>query len=287
MLVTIFHHPYNWLEANNARAFRKALESISDVILTGHEHDSSFELRERKLGERNQYIEGGALQDSANSGSAFNALLLDVAQRKQKFFQLQWDESKLKYVVVSQQPSDDFSEEGTAAAEEWEDFLGNRLRKRGEFELNTASQSFLSEPGATLHHSVRGELVLDDIFVFPDLRQVVYKTEANPHFVPGRLVLELVENKPHLLISGDEQSGKTSLAKMLFKALHDAGRIPVYLDGNAKLPAGERLYAYIEAQFSKQYSRAALESYKQFDRARRVVLLDNYHRLPMSSAHKA
>ena len=33
------HHPYGWLEPVNARALRAAIETASDVVLTGHEHN--------------------------------------------------------------------------------------------------------------------------------------------------------------------------------------------------------------------------------------------------------
>jgi hypothetical protein len=36
LALTLLHHPYNWLEPDNARALRKALETTSDLLLTGH-----------------------------------------------------------------------------------------------------------------------------------------------------------------------------------------------------------------------------------------------------------
>ena len=35
LTITLFHHPYPWLEAENGRQFRKKIESLSDIILTG------------------------------------------------------------------------------------------------------------------------------------------------------------------------------------------------------------------------------------------------------------
>ena len=40
LMLTLFHHPYNWLEPINGKAFRKQVEQSSDIILTGHEHVS-------------------------------------------------------------------------------------------------------------------------------------------------------------------------------------------------------------------------------------------------------
>src|SRR5205807_9361756 len=63
LLITIFHHPYSWLATTNARNFRKAIEESSDVVLTGHEHDFTKKTVTGLIGEVNQYIEGGALQE--------------------------------------------------------------------------------------------------------------------------------------------------------------------------------------------------------------------------------
>jgi 3',5'-cyclic AMP phosphodiesterase CpdA len=37
---SVFHHPYNWLDANNYRALKDAVEQTSDLVFTGHEHSA-------------------------------------------------------------------------------------------------------------------------------------------------------------------------------------------------------------------------------------------------------
>ena len=39
LVISVLHHPYNWITSNNARELRAALDRRSDLILTGHEHD--------------------------------------------------------------------------------------------------------------------------------------------------------------------------------------------------------------------------------------------------------
>lgn len=36
--ITLIHHPDNWLDPDNRKAFRKSIENSSDIILSGHEH---------------------------------------------------------------------------------------------------------------------------------------------------------------------------------------------------------------------------------------------------------
>jgi predicted MPP superfamily phosphohydrolase len=63
LVVSLFHHPYNWLESVNARAFRTSIERNSDLILTGHEHEfDQYVKTNRVSGETNEYIEGAVLR---------------------------------------------------------------------------------------------------------------------------------------------------------------------------------------------------------------------------------
>jgi predicted phosphodiesterase len=83
LTVALLHHPYNWLEAGTCRPFRKRIEQVADLVLTGHEHEATRRAQEGGGGERNTYVEGGALQDSEDrSASAFNALVLDLEKGK-------------------------------------------------------------------------------------------------------------------------------------------------------------------------------------------------------------
>lgn len=66
-VATLLHHPYGWLEPGNARELRRRVESTSDIVLSGHEHDSDSYLRVSRSGDETNYIEGGALQSSGDT----------------------------------------------------------------------------------------------------------------------------------------------------------------------------------------------------------------------------
>ncbi len=38
LIVSVFHHPYNWLQADIGIAFRDHIEHTSEIVLTGHQH---------------------------------------------------------------------------------------------------------------------------------------------------------------------------------------------------------------------------------------------------------
>jgi hypothetical protein len=279
MRVVMFHHPYNWGEPVNSRQFRKRVESIADLILTGHEHDATRRVQEGDGGERNTHVEGGALQDSEDwAASSFNVFVLDTGPKKQKFARFEWEAGH--YSLVGGTSGD----EGAGLA--WEDFQVNRLRERGRFEINPTMQDYLSDLELTVTHRNREKVLLDDLFVFPDLREVLYRRESVARLIRGENIIDFITKTPYLLITGDNQAGKTSLAKMIFKRLHEGGLIPVLIKGAKQLPSGDRLYGHIEKLFIEQYELDSLNAFQQLDRHRRVIVLDDYHKLQLDPSSK-
>lgn len=277
--VATLHHPYNWLEADTARKFRNKIERVADIILTGHEHDPSRRKQESGSGEFNTYIEGGVLQATDSEESDFNALVVDTTTKKQKFAHLAWDGKRYEL-------SEGTFRGSNGAGLAWEDYQVSRLRQREEFELKKNMSEYLEDPGLTLTQRDRGKLKLSDVFVFPDLHEVAYVTEEATNIVKGDRVLDFIIGTPHLLIVGDSQSGKTSLAKTLFINFHSEGKVPVLADGRKNPPGGARLYEYPEKLFVEQYGNASLAAYRQLDRKERVIIVDDYHKLVLKEKAK-
>lgn len=272
VVLSIFHHPYNWLAADNARSFRKRIESLSDIVLTGHEHDPTRRDQVLLGGERNCYIEGGALFDPAYPGeSAFNALVIDTRQRKQKYAQFRWDGSK--YAIA-----DGFlGHDGSGLR--WEDFELSRLREHGGYELSPAMELSLNDLGLSISRSTHEQVQLNSIFVWPDLRVLSMKADDSIRSIRGPSVVDFVASHSRLLITGDEKSGKSCLARMLFRALRDRGHVPLLVDGGASIPAGDKAFGYLESLFCQQYGDLSLSNYQQLDRSKRTLIVDDVHRL--------
>ena len=219
--IAMFHHPYPWLEPNNRRSFQKRVEEVADIVLTGHEHEATRKTQQGDKGERNTYIVGGALHDAEYfSGSVFNAFIFDTDTKKQKFTRLVWD-------VERYSPSVSFPQGKDGAGLAWEELQINCLRQGPRFDLSVKALSMLDDAGVYLTHRHRGVLKLSDVYVFPDLRDTSFAKDTQPSVVRGDHILDLVARKPHLLLTGDTQCGKTSLAKMLFWRLHDGGDVPI------------------------------------------------------------
>jgi predicted MPP superfamily phosphohydrolase len=268
LVFSLFHHPYNWLTPNNARSFRKRVEEVSDIILSGHEHDFTQRMQVARSGEVNLYIEGSVLQDSHDpQSSGFNILLVDTKSRRQKVAHYQWDDSR--YV------------EGSPTTG-WTEYQVNRVRSTRDFELKDKFRVRLDDLGITLSHSVKGQVALSEIFVYPDLREItLLRREVSP-ILPSEEVIQWISEGQHLLISGPEKSGKTCLAKKLFVDCRRSGFVPILLDGNeARLHGDERDYELFYRMFSDQYQADSDEPFKQLERSRRVLIVDNSHKISL------
>ncbi len=266
LTVSLLHHPYNWLQSENARALRKHVEETSDIILTGHEHDQTYTVRSSAIGEKNQYIEGGVLQQSWDeSVSTFNALLVDLEAQKQKFFHFGWDGEM--YVPT------------LGSDESWDELQVNKLLARRDFEVSEEFHEYLEDPGVSLSHPEKGDLKLSQVFVYPDLREVTGK-EDMLRMIKGERVLDQIADGRKVMILGADESGKSALAKRLFRGLHERGFVPVLVDGSDLKPrTDEKLYQDFYRLFGEQYSPRFLEKFKQLGRSQRVVIIDDFHRL--------
>lgn len=268
LAVTLFHHPYNWLEANSGREFRERVEAESDIILTGHEHDGSWSMHAGERGERNQYIEAGALQESEDpSSSSFNALVIETENQEQKLRRYIWDTDQYRPEYQT---------------EEWEPLQVNQFHRHSDFTLKRDTRDFLEDLGTTIDHPRVGHLKLDDIFVYPDVQLAGSEGSDFPNFESSVHLRDRIREQNHILISGDDLSGKTSLSKNLFLDLFRDGLTPIYMRGRDEDLRNPEMdeFGYLEKLFCQQYGEEQLEKYRQLPREERAIILDDYHRLP-------
>ena len=177
--IVLMHHPYNWLQADNARELRKRIEQTADIVLTGHEHDASRRRQVLPTGEQNTYIEGGVLEESDSNRSAFNALLIDLEETKQKAACYVWDSG---YYRLS--PDSSLGEEGNGLA--WEELALNRQKKDEDFALAQSMVQYLDDLGVELTHRGKGTLHLSDVCIFPDLIETTPLRQSPSRVVSSR-----------------------------------------------------------------------------------------------------
>lgn len=266
--IGVLHHPYYWLHPDNGRELRRHLEDTCDIILTGHQHDADQRLQVRASGEKNEYLEGGAFAGARVRRSEFNVVLLDTSESLQQYIHFQLDASSDHYV------------RGRASSTEWQRYQVKAQRAAEQYSLDDDFAAFLEEPGLDLRKPDGTPIKLSEVYLYPDLTRrdlISGQTER----VGSDAVLDKLDEEKRVLVVGPAQSGKTALSKKLFIDFHSRGYVPLWIDGAAWRPSkGDGLYRQLcSVTLQQQYASSDVEGFRQLDRARKVVIVDNCHLL--------
>lgn len=152
---------------------------------------------------------------------------------------------------------------------------------------------FLNYVGADLTNNRKEKILLDDIYVPLDLSILNYKDEKDNLIIEDERVcskdLDSYENQSetHLIISGEEHSGKTTFCKNIFVNFHTSGIIPVYIKGEQiRNSSGKELKKLIEKEFVKQYSSRALPAYKSLEKNQKLLIIDDIEKAKLNDKFK-
>ncbi|GAI49067.1 unnamed protein product, partial [marine sediment metagenome] len=99
----------------------------------------------------------------------------------------------------------------------------NQLRIKEEYEIFLQDTEILTKA-----HSQKERVFLDDIFIYPDLYKYDTLKEYEEKISSEELINNLLDY-PEIVIAGEDQSGKTTLCKIIFKELRNKNYVPVYV----------------------------------------------------------
>ena len=122
-------------------------------------------------------------------------------------------------------------------------------------------------------HSTKRELLLDDILIHPELTSL--KNKLPEVHCNCMQVIKGFSQGDRIAIVGEEQSGKTTLAKLFVKELYDKGLVPVFVRDDSPILQGN-LEIKIEKAFIEQYESQG--SIKDVDSSRIVPIIDDFYR---------
>jgi len=273
VVFSLFHHPYNWLESSNAREFRKHVETYSDVVLTGHEHEIDGYTHTAFDGTNADYYEGGCLQghDSADTTS-FNVMVIDTVASRKRSHKMKWNGSM--YIPTSTDPV-------------WREFLRNEGRLRRAFAIEDDFYGDITSPGANFTHPRKTVLTILDLFVHPHLRRISDEPQSSltaSSILDGPDFWEVIRSSTKLVVFGDDVTGKTTLARHLYLRIHESGVIPLLVNADAFSHSDpDRVRRELKTAFRSQYDPDMFEQYRQLDRERRLLFLDNFREIAFNS----
>ncbi len=274
--ISVFHHPYNWLSANNYRAFQAFIERSSNIALCGHEHEQRIARVSSTATGDTDYLHAPAFSDPEVIANGFAMLTLDFDQSEQTVTTFTWQGSR-------------FTVTGNSTA---------RLHKQQEsttdpFELTQLFSKKIQELGIDFHHPrcqpPHCELRLQDLFVYPDLKhqtldRILGRSASGNGTVKGEEIADFVTEKKLVMIFGAESSGKTALAKTLFQDFRKRQYLPILLDGQElRLRKREgQLRDLVKRTIVAQYGDGVVEQFLQFSNERKVLIIDGLDKARLS-----
>lgn len=183
--------------------------------------------------------------------------------------------SKLLALPTDGEPITDFAVSATAWNNVYEGLkkIIERDIKYKQLEVSREFCDFLTNTDLlTKAHAKREALLLDDIFVYPELTKYDDLKEYDGK-ESSKILIESFLEYSKVVIAGEDQSGKTSLCKKLFIELRRKNLIPIYLSDKYGGYLGN-IENKISAAFSKQYVNLTFE---EIDKIRILPIVDDFH----------
>lgn len=266
-VVSVFHHPIDWLSANttknNKQRFEEHLISNSNLVIYGHEHDKGNP--KNIIQKKNNVVFCG--------GKAFN-----MREKKKTGFSYYEIDSNNKSINVKTF----LYKEKLYEIENEETFEIEKKNKRN-YSLNNDFNKLIENLKIPLKHHKKERLTLSDIYVYPDLEPLVDddKTVQYPNSFE---LINKVKNSETLnvFIEGADQSGKTSLFYTFFKSLYKLGYTPLFLRG--KNCNETNIKKLVKKALKEQYGSENVNLY--FQTSKKILLLDNLHKSKLNSVYK-
>ncbi len=160
-------------------------------------------------------------------------------------------------------------------------------------DINPHFSKKLIDAGGPFSHPRKTDLILEDIFVYPQVRDLTLKKEDKDRGIWSKpidsdILLKIDKVKNRILLIGDEKSGKTALCKMLFKHYHNNGYVPVLIDGSSlKHTSIDEFDKIVRLSYTEQYSSDTLEAFMGLDQRKKLVIIDNFDKQKLNIKYRA
>lgn len=272
--ISLFHHPFHWLDHISARSFKDFVNKTSDLLFTGHEHTSSGSKIE---GIDNSYmiqhIEAASLQEKNPKKSSFNLFKIDLENDLQEFCKYEWEE--------------DFYEKKISNN-------GNIVKKtKTLFSMKKSYMEYINKLAIKINHPYQEDIGLSDIFIYPDLKAIsMDKENENSMFIEKSSdTLKEISSLKKSIVYGNETSGKSSLLRMLQMHYYRNDYVAIIIDSTYIDPNDHKennLKSLITKSFKKEYERSAhtLSKFEQLDKNKIVLLIDGFEKAKLNSEYK-
>jgi len=143
-----------------------------------------------------------------------------------------------------------------------------QLKIRKEFEQNFLQSTDMLAKA----HSQKERVILDDIFVYPELDEYTDLYEYKK--INSRELLDNILDYPKIVIVGETLSGKTTLCKVIFNVLREKNFVPVYICDKKEKEFKGRIDNMIFRSYQEQYEGVDIS---EINKEKIVPIIDDFH----------
>jgi hypothetical protein len=270
--ICIYHHPDKWLESNNANKFRQRTEAASDLILIGHQHSPEAYHAQSLLGDTTWYSAGAALQMTPDTSTGLCAVYVDFSEHLRRRVEFQWDGKS--YLLNSDT--------------QWKPQTRNATARCG-YVISEKFDDYLNDPGNLIVHTQKKKVYLNDVYEPCRLRLRRPNLVKDTPVISATELPQFIDEHLTILIFGEAQSGKTTLAKQIFVQNFRANgtRVSVLLDGSDLKSSKELdVERWIKRAYEKQYSLPSFSEFRAVSPENRLLIVDSWHDAPGNESAK-
>lgn len=266
-VISVFHHPTNWLSANtnrnNKQRFEEHLIKTSNLVIFGHEHDKGDAKAVVSKNHNVVFCGGKAFNQNKIKETGFSFYGVDLSNKSIQIKTYAYD--------------------GTTYTVEFEDNHQIIEKSKRNFIIQNNFQNQITELSVPLKHSKKSNLVLSDVFVYPDLEPLLNEESVVQYPNSSEIIEKIkVDKENKILIQGSDQSGKSALLYTLFYRFYEMGYTPIYLRGKyCKVTDIKKL---VQDALKKQYNNYDTDVF--FQSEKRILLLDNLHKSELNPKFK-
>ena len=131
----------------------------------------------------------------------------------------------------------------------------------------------LDDPGVNFTHPAKQKLILSDYYVFPDLEEIIEDGEDN-RLVSASILQHIGTINHHILLKGQEVSGKTALLKIIYRKHHERGYIPLLISAIDISGATQKdVSKAIKKALKAQYCENAVTSWSKLPKEKKVTAI--------------
>lgn len=258
--LVMLHQPYHWHQQRSYHEMKTLLRRHATAVLNGHEHVSNSGTVDDTLSGSSLYFEAGALQPHEPGLAPQYAI-----------YQFDTDNRNVAVTRLLIESNEIIE----AGATEIRDLPSASEKGGGLVEFRPEWLADLDNPGGYFTHADKQSVLIDDIFIYPDLKDWGNDDAGKmPNFSSESLLKQVREGGEFLLL-GEERAGKTTLLHVYAKQLMNSGFAPVYVKASEMNnvrradDVGVRLSRLIEKQYTSPRSLDGLP------KSKRILLVDD------------